>query len=172
MRILSEIIIIECRAERFVFSSVTQLSLTLCNAMDCSTPGFPVHHQLPELAQTHVHCSVDIGRWCHPTISSSVIPFSSCLQSFPASESFTMSWFFSSGGQTIGVPASTSVLPMNIQNWFPLGSPLVWSPCSPRDSQDSSPTPQFKSIISLAFSFLYGPTLTSILDYWKNHSFD
>ena len=60
MRIFSEIIIIECRAERDVFSSVTQSSLTLCDAMDCSTPGFPVHHQLPELAQTHVHCSVDM----------------------------------------------------------------------------------------------------------------
>ena len=59
--------------------------------------------------------------WCHPTISSSVIPFSSCLQSFPASGSFSMSQFFASGGQSIGVSASTSVLPMNIQDWFPLG---------------------------------------------------
>ena len=59
--------------------------------------------------------------WCHPTISSSVIPFSSCLQSFPASGSFSMSQFFASGGQSIGVSASASVLPMNIQDWFPLG---------------------------------------------------
>ena len=62
------------------FSSVAQLCPTLCDPMDCSMPGFPVHHQLPELAQTHVHW---VSRWCHPTISSSVVPFSSCLQSFP-----------------------------------------------------------------------------------------
>ena len=62
-----------------------------------------------------------LSRWCHPTISSSVIPFSSCLQSFPASESFPISRFFASGGQRIGATASVSVLPMNIQNWFPLG---------------------------------------------------
>ena len=80
--------------------------------MDCSTPGFPVHHQLLELAQTHVH---------HPTTSSSVIPFSFCLQSFSASGSFQMSLFFVSGGQSIGASASASVLPMNIQDKFPLG---------------------------------------------------
>ena len=65
--------------------------------------------------------SCSLSRWCHPTISSSVIPFSSCLQSFPASRSFQMSQFFASGGQSIGVSASTSVLPMNIQDWSPLG---------------------------------------------------
>ena len=80
-------------------------------------PGFPVHHQLAELAQTHVPSS----RRCHPTISSSVVPFSSCLQSFPASGCFLMSWFFASGGQSIGASASASVLPMNIQDCFPLG---------------------------------------------------
>ena len=112
------------------------------------------------------------SQWCHPTISSSVIPFSSCLQSFPASGSFPISWFFASGGQSIGVSASTSILPMNIQDWFPLGL-LVGSPCSPRDSQESSPTPpQRKSINSLALNFLCSPTLTTIHDYWKNHSFD
>ena len=72
--------------------------------------------------------------------------------------------------QSIGVSASTSVLPMNTQNWSPLG--LVGSTCSPRDSQESSPTPQFKSINSSALSFLYSPTLTFIHDYWKNHSLD
>jgi len=97
-------------------SSVAQLCPTLCDHMDCSTPGFPVHHQLPELAETHVH----LNRWCHPTISSSIILFSSYLQSFPASLSFPMSQFFAQGGQNIGVSASTSVLPMNIQDWFPL----------------------------------------------------
>ena len=73
-----------------------------------------------------------LSRWCDPTISSSVVPFSSCLQSFPASRSFLMSQFFASGGQSIGASASTSGLPMNIQDWFILGL-LVWSPCSPRD---------------------------------------
>ena len=72
-------------------------------------------------------------------------------------------------GQSIGVSASTSVLLMNIQDWFPLGW-TGWTPCSPRDSQESSPTPQFKSINSSALSFLYSPALTSIHDYWKNHS--
>ena len=66
--------------------------------------------------------SCPLSRWCHPTISSSVIPFSSCLQSFPASGSFQMSQFFERGGQSIGVSASTSILPVNIQDWFPLGS--------------------------------------------------
>ena len=98
-------------------SSVAQLCWTLCDPTDCSTPGFPVHHQLLQLAQTHVQ-----SWWCHPTISSSVFYFSSCLQSFPASVSFPMSQFFTSGGQSIRVSASvTSVLPMTIQDWFPLG---------------------------------------------------
>ena len=109
--------------------------------------------------------------WCHPTISFSATLFSFCLQSFPASGSFPRSQFFASSGQSIGVSASTSVLPMNTQDWFPLGW-MVRSPCCPRDSQESSPTPQFKSINFLAFSFLYSPTLTSVHDYWKNHSFD
>ena len=110
-------------------------------------------------------------QWCHPTISSSVIPFSSCLQSFPASGSFQMSQLFPSSGQSIGVSASSSVLPMNIQDWFPLGW-TGWICLLPRDSQVSSPTPHFRSINSLALSFLYTPTLTSIHDCWKNHSFD
>ena len=72
------------------FSSVTQSCPTLCNPMNCSMPGLPVHHQLPESTQTHVHW---VG-WCHPTISSSVIPFSSCPESLPASESFPVSQLF------------------------------------------------------------------------------
>ena len=115
--------------------------------------------------------SCPLSRWCHPTISSSLVPFSSCLQSFPTSGSFQMSQFFSWGGQNIGVSASASILPMNIRDWFPLGW-TGWTPCSPRDSQESSPTPQFKSINSSVLSFLHSPTLTSIHDYWKNHSFD
>jgi len=110
------------------------------------------------------------SQWCHPAISSSVVPFSSCPQSLPASESFSMSQLFTWGGQSIGVSASASVLPMNTQDWSPLG--LVGPPCSPRDSQESSPTPQFKSNNSLALSFLHSPTLTSVHDHWKNHSLD
>ena len=97
--------------------------------------------------------------------SSSATPFS-YLQSFPASGSFPVSQPFASGGQSIGASASASVLPMNIQDWFPLEL-TVRSPCSPRDSQESSPTPQFKSINSSALSFLHSPTLASIHDYGK-----
>ena len=96
--------------------SVTQFCLTLWDPMDCSMSGFPVLHHLPELAQTHVHWVL----W-HPTISSSVISFSSCLLSFPASGSFLMRQLFESGGQSIGASASASVLPVNIQGWFHLG---------------------------------------------------
>ena len=110
------------------------------------------------------------SQWCHPTVSSSVIPFSSCPQSFPASGSFQMSQF-SSGGQSIGVSSPASVLPMNIQDWFPLGLTGLIFLLSKGHSR-VFPTPQFKSINSLALSFLYSPTLKSTFDYWKNHSFD
>ena len=96
------------------FSSVTQSCLTLCDPMDCSTPGLPVHHQLPEFTQTHVHWVGDTIQPSHP-----VIPFSSWLQSFPASGSFQISQFFASGGQSIGVSTPALALPMNIQDWFP-----------------------------------------------------
>ena len=98
------------------FSSVAQSCPTLCDPMDCSTPGLLIHHQLLAVYSN----SCPLGRWCHPSISS-VFPFSSHLQSFPASESFPMIQFFASGGQSIGVSASTSVLRMNIQDWSPLG---------------------------------------------------
>ena len=88
--------------------------LILCDPIDCSRPDFPVPHYLLEFAQTHVH-------WVSDAISSSVIPFSFCLQSFPASGSFPTSQHFASGGQSIGASASVSVLPVNIQGWFPLG---------------------------------------------------
>ena len=94
----------------------------------------------------------------HPTISSSVIPVSSRLQSFPASGPFLMSQIFASSGQSIRALASASILPMNIQDW---------SPCSPRDSEESSPTPLFESISSPVLSLLYGPTLTSVHDHRK-----
>ena len=115
--------------------------------------------------------SCSSSQWCHPTISSSVVPFSSHLQSFPASGSSPMSQFFASGGQSIGVSAPASVLLMNIQGQFPLGLIGLISLLS-RDSQVSSPAPQFKSISSSTLSLLYGPTLTSVHGYWKNHSFD
>ena len=110
------------------------------------------------------------SQWCHSTISSSVIPFSSCLQSCPASESF----------KSISSSQQAKVLELQLQHqsfqWILrtgfLEDWLVWSPCSARDSQESFPTPQFKSINSLALSFLYSPILTSIHDYWKNYSFD
>ena len=141
---------------RFQFSSVQSLShVRLCDSMDCSTPGFPVHHQL-------LDNSCPLSQWWHPTISSSVIPFSSHLQSFPASGCFPLSQFFASGGKTIKVSASASVLPMNIQCWFPLG----WTDWISL-LQESSPTPQFKSIKSSALSFLYSPTLTSIMTTGK-----
>ena len=149
------------------FNSVAPSCPTLCNPMNRSTPGLPVHHQLLEFTQTHVHQVSDAIQPSH--ISSSVVPFSSCPQSLPASGSFPMSQLFTSGGQS--TEASASVLPINTQDSSPLGG-LVGSPCSPRDSQESSPAPQFKSINSSALSFLYSPILTSIHDSWKNHSFD
>ena len=152
--------------EAVQFSWVTQSCLTLYSSMDCSMPGFPVHHQLPEPTKTHVP-----HQWCHPTISSSIIPFSFCLRSFPTSGSFPMSWFFVLGGWSIEVSDSASVLIMNFHDWFPLGF-TSWMALQSTDSQESSPTPQFKNINSLALSFLYSPTLTSIHDFWKNHSFD
>ena len=103
--------------------SVTQSCPAFCNLMDCSMPGFPVLHHLLELAWTHVHRVGDAIQHSHP-----VIPFSSCLQSFPASGAFLMSQLFASGGQSTGASASASVFPM-IQDWFPLDW-LVWSLCS------------------------------------------
>ena len=91
--------------------------------------------------------------------------------SFPASGSFPISWLFASGGQNIEVSASISVLPMNIQDWFPLGLTCLIS-LLPWDSSESSPAPKIESINSLMLRLLYGSTLTSIYDYWKNHSFD
>ena len=111
------------------------------------------------------------SEWCHPAISSSVVPFSSCPQSLPASESFPVSQLFIWGGQRTGVSASASFLPKNPRADL-LQNGLVGSPCSSTDSQESSPTPQFKSINSLALSLLHSPTLTSIRDHRKNHSLD
>ena len=117
----------------------------------------------PSLSPWVCSNSCPLSQWCHPTISSSVTSFSSCTQCFPATESFPMSCLFTSVNQSAGASASASVLPMNIQSWFPLN----WSPCCSRDFQESFPAPQFENIDSSALSLLYGPTLTSIHDYWK-----
>ena len=137
--------------------------------MDCSTPGFSVHHQLLEPTQTNVHRVGDAIQPSHPLSSPSPPAFN---LSQPASGSFPMSQFFESDCQIIGVSASASVIPMNIQDWFPLGWNGWISLQSEGLSKESSPTPQFKSINSSVLSFLYSPTLTYICDYWKNHSFD
>ena len=126
------------------------------------------HARLPYPSPTPRACpnSCRSGWWCHPTISFSVVPFSSCFQSFPASGCFLRSQFFTSGGQSIGASGSVSVLPMNIQDWFPLElTGLI-------DSQESSPIPLFKNISSSMLRFLYSPIITSIHDYWKNHIFN
>ena len=150
------------------FSLVQSLScVQLCNPMNCSTPGVSVHHYLPEFAQTHVHWVSDAIQPSHPLslpalLLPSVFP---SIRVFSNESVFHIRWpkYWS---------FSFSISPsVNIQGWFPLGLTL-WSLCCPRDSQESSPTPQFKSINSLVLSFLYSPTLRSIHDHWKNHSLD
>ena len=136
-------------------------------------PHEPQHTRLPCLSPTPgvFSNSCPLSPWCHPAISSSVVPFSSCLQSFLASGSFPMSQLFTWGGQNIGVSALASVLPMNIQDWFPLGW-TGWISLQSKRLSESSPTSQFKNINFSALSFLHSPTLTSIHDHWKNHSLD
>ena len=123
--------------------------------MDCSMPGLPVHHQLPKLTQTHVHWVSDAIQPSHPLSSPSPPAFilsqhQGLFQSVSSLHQVT---------KVLEIQLQQTVLPMNSQDLFPLGSP-----CSPRDSQESSPTPQFKSFSSSVLSFLYSPTLTSILD--------
>ena len=113
--------------------------------------------------------SCPLSWWCHPTISSSVVPFSSCLQSFPPSGSFLRSQFFRSGGQSFGVSTSASVLPMNIQDRFPLGLTSLISLQSKGPSRVFSNTRVQKHQFSSTQLF-YGPTLTSIYNSWKKHS--
>ena len=147
------------------FGSVAQSCLTL-------RPHESQHTRPPCPSPAPRACSnsCPLSRWCHPTISSSVVLFSSCLQSLPASGSFPMSQLFTWDGQSIGASASASELLVNRvhlpQDW------LVCSPCSPRDSQESSPTPQFKSINSSVLCLLHSPTLTFIQDLRKSHSLD
>ena len=150
------------------FSSVQSLSCVwLCNPMNCSTPGLPVHHQLLELAQTHVYYIGNAIQPSHPLLSPSP-------PAFNLSQHQGLFQWVSSSHQV------AKVLEFQLQyqsfQWTPttdlLQNGLVGSPCSLRDSQESSPTPQFKSINSSVLSFLYSPTLTSTHDHWKNHSFD
>ena len=110
--------------------------------------------------------SCPLSRWYHPVISSSVVPFSSCLQSFPTSGSFQMSQLFTSGGQNIGVSASTSVLPMNTQDWSPLG----WTGCISLQSKGLSRV--FSNTTVQKHQFFGAQLSLSIHDYWKNNSVD
>ena len=130
------------------FSSFAQLCLTLCDPMNCSMPGLSVLSQTPEVYPT----PCPLSWWRHPTIISSVVPFSSCLQSFPASGSFPMSQPFASGGQSIGASASTSVLPTKTDLLY---NGLVGSPCSPRDSQESSLTPPENSPLGIVYNEVF-----------------
>ena len=146
--------------------SVSQSCPTLCGTRDCSVSmGLPC----PLPSPTACSNSCPLSQWCHPAISSSIVPFSSCLHSFPASGSFPVSQFFASGDQSTGVSALASVLPMNIQDWFLLGmTGLISLQSSGLSRVFSNITGQKSSMLSL----LYGPTLTSIHDHRKNHSLD
>ena len=119
----------------------------ICSSMDCSMPGFPVFHYLPEFAQTHVHWVSDAIQPSHP-----VTPFSSCPQSLSASESFPMSWLFASGGQSIRALSSTLqwIFRVDFLNYW-----LVWSPCCPKDSPESFPAPRFKNTTVLQCSVFF-----------------
>ena len=145
-----------------------------CSVMSsCLQPHGLQHARLPCPSPTpRVYSnSSPLSRWCHPTISSSVIPFSSHLQSFLSSGSFPMNQLFTSGGQSIGVSVLASVLPMNIQDWSPLGW-TGWISLQSKGLSRVFSNTTVKIINSLVLSFLYSPTLTSIHDYWKNHSFE
>ena len=150
----------------FQFSSVTQSCPTLCDPMNRSTPGLPVHHRLPEFTQTHVHRVSDAIQPSHPPLSPSPpapnpSQHQSLFQWVSSSHEVAKVLEFQLHHQSLQRIPRTDLL----QNG------LVGSPCSPRDSQESSPTSQFKSINSSALS-LHSPTLTSIHDHWKNHSLD
>ena len=146
--------------------SVTQSCLTLCDPMDCSTPGFPVLHYLLEFSQTHVH-------WVDDTIQLSHLlspPFPHALNL--SQQQGLFQWVSSSHQAPKVLELSFSICPSNeCSGWFPSGLTGLISLLS-KGLQAFSPGSQFKSISSLVLSLLYGPTLTSIHDYWKNHSFD
>ena len=148
------------------FSSVQSLSHIRLFA----TPWIAAHQASLSITNSWSFYSnpCPLSQWCHQAISSSVVPFSSCPQSFPASGSFPKSQLFVWGGWSTGVSAQHQSFQWTLRPHL-LSNGLVGSPCSPRDFQESSPTPQFKSINSSAFSFLHSPTLTSIYDYQENH---
>ena len=153
-----------------MFSSVQFSCLVMSNSF---WPQESQHTRPPCLSPTPriYPNSCPSNWWCHPAISSSVIPFSSCTQSLPASGSFPMSQLFSWGGQSIGVSDSASVFPTNTQD----SSPLGWTRCIPLQSKGLSRVffnTTVQRIKSVVLSFLYSLTLTSIHDYWKNQSFD
>ena len=148
------------------FSSVAQLSPTLCNLMDCSMPAFPVHHQLLEFTQTHVHWVSDAIHPSHPLSSPSPPTFNL------SQHQGLFKWIsLHHVARVLGFQFQHKSFQWILRTDF-LYHGLVGSPCCLRDCQESSPTPQFKSINSLVLSFLYSPTLISIHDYWKNYSFD
>ena len=142
-------------------------ALSACNPMDCNTSGFPVLHYLPELAQTHAHWFSDAIQPSHPLSSPSPPIFN--LSQYQGL--FQWLSFFALGSQSIGASVSASVLPMSFQDWLPLGLTGLIS-CCPRDSQGSSPAPQFKGFNSLVLSHFYCLAFISVHDQWKNHSFD
>ena len=153
---------------------MSQSCPTLCNPVDSSTPdslSITNSQSLLKLMSINSGMTYNHLILCHPLLVPSVVPFSSCLQSFPASGSFPRSQLFASGSQCIGVSASASVLPMNIQDWFPLRWTGLISLKLKGLSRVFSNT-RFKSINASVLSFLYTPTITSIHDYWKNHSLD
>jgi len=149
------------------FGSVTQSCPTPCHPMHCSTSGLPVHHQLPELTQTHVH-------WVCDVIQPSRPQYSTFPPIFNLSKHHGLfKWVRSS--HHVAKVLEFQLQPMSFQWIFRtdfLKDELVRSSCSPRDSQESSSTPQFKTINSSALSSLYSPTLASLHDYRKNRSFD
>ena len=149
------------------FSSVTQLCLTLCDPMNRSTPVLPIHHQLPDFTQTRVHRVSDAIQSSHPLLSPSP------PSPHPSEHQSLFQWVSSSHevAKVLEFQLHHHSLQRNPRVDL-LQNGLVGSPCSPRDSQESSPTPQFKSINSLALSFLHSPILTSIHDHWRNHSLD
>ena len=154
-----------CFIHSVQFSSVTQSCLTLCDLMDYSPPGLPAHHQLQEFTQTHVHWVRDAIWPSHPLSSPSP-------PTFNLSQHQDLFKWISSSHQVAKV---LELQPQHQAFQWIFRMDFLWngldgSLCSPRDSQEFSPTPQFKSINSSALSFLYSPTLTSIHDYWKNHS--
>ena len=151
------------------FSSIAQLCPTFCNPMDCSTPGLPVHHQFPEFIQTHVHWVSDVIQLSHPLLSTSPYAFN-----LSQHQGLFHEWVSPShqGAKVLELQLQHQSFQWIFRTDFLIKDWLAWSPCSARDSQDSSPTPRFKSINSFVLSFLHSSTLTSIHDHWKNRSLD